>query len=147
MHRLVYVSHARESHLQDLPGILDWSRNHNPALGITGVLCLLDGTYMQCLEGEESDVMALFHRIRRDTRHRGATILDQRAIPQRGYPSWSMAILRWDERAKAIFRSFSPGTNLDLYASDPSTAAPLVRALTRSSDWTWSTGPSQSTCP
>ena len=79
--------------------------------------------------------MHLFDSIRRDTRHRHATILDQRAIPQRAYPSWSMAVLEWDERTKAIFRSFSPGTHLDLFAGDPSTAAPLVRAMTRSADW------------
>lgn len=135
MYRLIYASHARDDHQQDLPGILDWSRTHNPGLGITGVLCLLDGTYMQCLEGEEADVMALFDSIRQDTRHHGATILDRRAIPRRAYPSWSMAVLEWDARTRSIFRSFSPGAHLDLYASDPSTAAPLVRALTRSSDW------------
>jgi hypothetical protein len=135
MHRLIYVSHARESCLQDIAGILEWSRTHNPALGITGVLCLLDGTYMQHLEGEEASVMHLFDSIRRDTRHRHATILDQRSIPQRAYPSWAMAVLEWDERTKAIFRSFSPGTHLDLFAGDPSTAAPLVRAMTRSADW------------
>ena len=90
---------------------------------------------MQCLEGEEADVTALFDSIRQATRHHGATVLDRRAIPRRAYPSWSMAVLEWDARTRSIFRSFSPGTHLDLYASDPSTAAPLVRALTRSSDW------------
>lgn len=135
MYRLIYASHARESHQQDLTGILDWSRTHNPGLGITGVLCLLDGTYMQYLEGEEADVKALFASIRQDTRHHGATVLDQRGIPRRAYPSWSMATLEWDTRTKAIFRSFSPGKVLDLYAGDPSTAAPLVRALTRATDW------------
>lgn len=135
MYRLIYASHARDSHQQDLAGILDWSRTHNPGLGITGVLCLLDGTYMQYLEGEEAGVMALFASIRQDTRHHGATVLDQREIPRRAYPAWSMATLEWDTRTKAIFRSFSPGKDLDLYAGDPSTAAPLVRALTRATDW------------
>jgi len=135
MHRLIYASHARESHEQDIEDILEWSRTHNPGLGITGVLCLLDGTYMQYLEGEEEDVKALFASIRQDTRHHGATVLDERAISHRAYPDWSMATLGWDARTKAIFRSFSPGRHLDLYAGDPSTAAPLVRALTRATDW------------
>ena len=133
--RLIYASRARPNAVQDLDGILDWSRSYNPRVGITGVLCLLDDTYMQYLEGEEADVATLFASIRQDTRHRDPTILDRRAIAQRAYPTWSMAALEWDDRTRAIFRSFSPGTHLDLYASDPTTAAPLVRALTRSVDW------------
>jgi hypothetical protein len=135
LNRLIYASHARASCLDDVPGILDWSRTYNPGLGITGVLCLLDQTYMQHLEGEEAAVKALFESIRRDRRHHGAVVLDQRPIARRAYPDWSMAIMEWDARTKAIFRSFSPGQSLDLYASDPTTAAPLVHALTRAADW------------
>lgn len=137
MYRLIYASHARSSCMDDVPGILEWSYAHNPGLGITGVLCLLDQTYMQYLEGEEGTVLELFKSIRKDTRHEGATILDQKAITHRAYPDWSMALMQWDARTKAIFRSFSPGQNLDLYASDPTTAAPLVRALTRDKSWTF----------
>lgn len=135
VYRLIYASRACVSTEEDLPGILEWSRAHNPGLGITGVLCLLDATYMQYLEGEERAVRALFARIARDARHRNATVLDQRPMARRAYPDWSMALMRWDDRTKAIFRSFSPGKHLDLYASDPATAAPLVRALTRDADW------------
>jgi hypothetical protein len=132
MYRLIYASHARATCLDDIPDILEWSYAHNPGLGITGVL-----TYMQYLEGEEATVLELFESIRKDTRHRRATILDQRLIARRAYPAWSMALMQWDERTKAIFRSFSPGQHLDLYASDPTTAAPLVRALTRDESWTF----------
>jgi hypothetical protein len=92
---------------------------------------------MQYLEGEEGTVLELFKSIRKDTRHQGPTILDQKTIMHRAYPDWSMALMQWDARTKAIFRSFSPGKNLDLYASDPTTAAPLVRALTRDKGWTF----------
>lgn len=135
MYRLIYASHARASCIDDVPGILEWSNTYNPSWGITGVLCLLDQTYMQYLEGEEEAVRTLFQSIRKDTRHQDPTILDQRKILQRAYPNWRMALMQWDARTKAIFRSFSPGQNLDLYASDPATAAPLVRALTRNADW------------
>ncbi|RYZ81428.1 MAG: hypothetical protein EOP06_23495, partial [Proteobacteria bacterium] len=67
-------------------------------------------------------VLELFESIRKDARHQGATPLDQRTIARRSYPNWSMALMQWDERTRAIFRSFSPGKNLDLYASDPTTA-------------------------
>jgi hypothetical protein len=133
--RLIYASHACSAEPDDLPAILDFSRAHNLGLGITGALCLLDQTYMEYLEGEEADVEALYEKIRHDRRHRNPTVLDRRRIAQRAFPQWSLALMEWDDRTKAIFRSFSPGQNLDLYASDPSTAAPLVRALTKPEDW------------
>lgn len=137
MYRLIYASHAPASCLDDIPGILAGSKIRNARSGITGALCLLDDTYMQYLEGEERVVRGLLASIRRDTRHRDATVLDERAIPRRAYPDWSMALMQWDDRTKAIFRSFSPGRHLDLYASDPVTAAPLIRAFTRGDDWTF----------
>jgi len=133
--RLVYASRAPDRADLDIPLIIDWSRKANVELDITGVLCLLDGVYMQYLEGEEDTVNSLFDRIRVDSRHHDVTPLDRRPVPRRAFPDWSMALLEWTDNAKAIFRSFSPGTHLDLYASDPSTAAPLVRALIRAPDW------------
>ncbi len=140
VYRLIYASRACVSTEEDLPGILEWSRAHNPGLGITGVLCLLDGTYIEHLEGEEATIRALFEHIRREevmqyVYRRDVTVLDQRTVARRAYPDWSLALRVWDDRTKAIFRSFSPGQNLNLYASDPSTSAPLVKALTRSEDW------------
>lgn len=136
--RLIYASRAKASAITDLPEILEWSRAHNPDMGITGTLCLLDGTYIEHLEGEEFVVKKLFDSIRYDPRHAQATILDQRFISRRAYPEWSLALKVWNDRSKAIFRSFSPGKNLDVYTSDPETAAPLVRALTRPENWDFS---------
>jgi hypothetical protein len=133
--RLIYASQATSPGREDLSAILDFSRAHNPGVGITGALCLLDQTYMEYLEGDEAAVDALYETIRHDRRHRNPTVLDRRPITQRAFPQWSLALMEWDDRTKAIFRSFSPGQNLDLYASDPSTAAPLVRALTKPEDW------------
>ena len=135
LYRLIYASRSCAFADHDLSEILEWSRAHNPEMGVTGVLCLLDGTYIEHLEGEESTVKSLFENIKHDHRHRDVTILDQRVIVRRAYPDWSLALRIWDERTKAIFRSFSPGQNLDLYKSDPSTSAPLVKALTRTENW------------
>src|ERR1700712_108942 len=69
--RLVYASRAVGSFHDDVPGILQWSRDFNPSLEVTGMLCCLDGVYMQYLEGEESVLEDLFASIRKDTRHSG----------------------------------------------------------------------------
>ncbi|RYG58288.1 MAG: BLUF domain-containing protein [Alphaproteobacteria bacterium] len=133
--RLIYVSRCRARAENDLAQILDWSRRVNPDLGVTGVLLYLDEAYMQYLEGEEYTVDRLFESIRRDTRHRGVTPLERREIPKRAFPEWTMATLEWSDNTRNIFRSFAPGRKLDLYAADPSTGAPLIRALVRAPGW------------
>ena len=135
LERLVYASHASASDSQDVAAILDWSRRVNPGLGVTGVLCLLDGVYMQCLEGEHDVLDLLFASIRIDRRHRDVTPLDRREVPRRMFADWSMALLEWNDNTRDIFRSFSPGRKLDLYANDPGTAAPMLRALVRAPGW------------
>lgn len=133
--RIVYASHARDDTGKDIPGILAWSRRFNSDQNITGVLCFLDGVYMQYLEGDAATLDTLFTSIRSDARHFDVTALERREVPKRAFSNWSMALLEWDDNTQNIFRSFSPGENLSLYASDPSTAAPLVRALIRGPDW------------
>lgn len=140
LQRLVYASHASAPALEDVAAILDWSRRVNPELGVTGVLCLLDGVYMQCLEGEQDVLDLLFASIRVDRRHRDVTPLERRAVARRMFAEWSMALLEWNDSTRDIFRSFSPGRHLDLYASDPSTAAPLLRALVRAPGWKLAVG-------
>lgn len=51
------------------------------------------------------------------------------------FSDWSMAMLEWTESTKQILRSFSPGIELDLYKTDPATAAPLFRAWATADDW------------
>lgn len=133
--RQIYVSRSKDRSELDLSEILDWSRNFNLDFGITGVLLYLDEVYMQYLEGEENAVDALFKSIRADSRHQDVMPLDRRTIKERAFPEWAMALLEWTPETKAIFRSFSPGTTLDLYASDPETAAPMIRALSRAPGW------------
>jgi hypothetical protein len=133
--RIVYASHARAHAEDDIPGILAWSRRVNPELGVTGALCFLDGVYMQYLEGEQDALEPLFASIQADARHCDVTVLERREVTHRSSSDWAMGLLAWDDNTRNIFRSFSPGRNLSLYASDPSTSAPLVRALIRGAGW------------
>jgi len=135
LHRLIYISRAVASSDAELQTIVTWCLEENPRLQITGALCFLDGVYIQYIEGEEDGLDSLFSRIRVDVRHTSVTLLERRAIPNRAFPHWAMKLLEWDDYSKAVFRSFSPGASLDLYAADPTTAAPLVRALFRGPDW------------
>jgi hypothetical protein len=131
--RLIYTSRANVP--IQIDQILKESRSWNASVAITGGLALMDDVFIQYLEGSERDVNAIFDKIKGDRRHRDVKVLERRTVPRRMFPNWSMGMLRWCDETKAIFRSFSPGCVLDLYETDPSTAAPLFRAWAASDSW------------
>src|SRR5690606_19121596 len=49
--RLLYVSRAADNSAKAIEGILEESRQHNTANGITGVLCYGAGIFLQAIEG------------------------------------------------------------------------------------------------
>ena len=62
--RLMYASRATSTPADaDLAAILRISREHNPAEGITGLLCFTDGVYVQVLEGGRDAVNARYKHI------------------------------------------------------------------------------------
>jgi hypothetical protein len=132
-YRLIYTSRARMP--VDTKALLAQAQINNALRGITGGLALLDGVFIQYLEGSEAAVTDVFERIRRDPRHQDVKVLEQRAVKGRMFGDWSMAALHWTERTTQIFRSFSPGLDLDLHETDPMTAAPLFRAWAATEDW------------
>ena len=133
MLRLIYTSHVQPP--VDTASLLEQARRDNHAKGITGGLAVLDGVFLQYLEGEAEDVDALFTKIGRDGRHRDVKVLERRVVDRRMFADWSMATLEWTEETRNIFCSFSPGTALDLYQTDPTTAAPMFRAWAATSAW------------
>ena len=135
--RLIYASRATPP--VDTDSLLVQARRNNPARGITGGLVLLEGVFLQYLEGREDDVEHMFERIMHDPRHCEVKVLERREIPRRMFTDWSMAMLEWTDETRMIFQSFSPGVALKLYDTDPSTAAPLFRAWAATSCWKFGT--------
>ena len=89
--RLLYASRAAEAVTQDIiESILASSRQHNPALGITGVLCHGGDVYMQVLEGGRDAVNALYNKIVRDSRHRDIALLHYEEVAERKFAGWTM---------------------------------------------------------
>ena len=79
--RLLYASRAAEAVTHEIiEAILQSSRKHNPALGITGVLCHAGDVYMQVLEGGREAVNTLYNTIVRDERHRDIALLHYQAL-------------------------------------------------------------------
>lgn len=133
--RLIYTSKARRFSSTDIAGILAVSRSWNATVGITGALCLLDGVYMQYLEGEQADVEDLYGKIKVDERHHDPVVLERGEADVRVFPDWTMALLVWDERIKAIVRRHGVGPSESLYDIAPAEAVPFFLSLARTPNW------------
>lgn len=124
--RVIYTSHMAP--LVDMQALVAQAQKNNRRSGITGALTTLQSNFFQYLEGDAAAVDQLFLAIQNDARHFQVKLLERREIPRRLFADWTMAHMVWNEDMRAVFHSFSPGAPLDLYETDPSTAAPLFRA-------------------
>ena len=74
------------------------ARDYNEQHGITGTLCYGNGHFLQCIEGEKSNVLALQKRIFADSRHKNVQVLLLQVLDQRSFADWRMRLLfleRW----------------------------------------------------
>lgn len=91
---LAYFSTATSSVGQaDLGAILEVSRRNNAAVGVTGVLCHIDGSFLQFLEGEERVMRETFARISRDRRHIDLIKVHEATIAARAFGPWTMGLV------------------------------------------------------
>ncbi|MBI1360072.1 MAG: blue light sensor protein [Alphaproteobacteria bacterium] len=73
-----------------LDEILEQSRRKNPALGITGLLCVSGDVFIQVIEGGRDEVCDLFNSIVRDERHTHVRLLSYEEISERRFGAWTM---------------------------------------------------------
>lgn len=89
--RLLYASRAAKPLSNEVvESILAQSRIHNPAQGITGILCYSGDVFMQVLEGGRDAVCELYNTIVRDPRHQQVRLLAFEEIAERRFASWTM---------------------------------------------------------
>lgn len=102
MIRVTYMSQAAEPLTADaLLALLSQCHRNNAARGLTGLLLFGNGTFLQCLEGEQAVVEALLEKIARDPRHTAMKILRREPITRRQYVDWSMGFERVTEQTLA----------------------------------------------
>jgi len=124
--RLVYCSRAVPGlDQEELHAILKKSRAHNARLGVTGVLCLADGFFVQVMEGGRAAVNQLYNRIVADSRHSDITLLGYDEVRERRYAGWAMGQANMARLNPALLLKYSERAVLDPYALD----APAVIAL------------------
>ena len=70
------------------------ARELNALDGITGLLVFNGTHFLQIIEGAHQAINDLVERLRRDPRHSGFEVRDERSIAARSFPDWSMELVR-----------------------------------------------------
>ena len=92
---LTYTSLARlDLDASDLEAIHRSARELNALDGITGLLIFNGTHFLQIVEGSPRAIDDLVERLRRDRRHSGFEVRDERTVEQRSFPDWSMELVR-----------------------------------------------------
>ena len=92
---LTYTSYAAldfdAGQLEDIHRV---ARDLNALDGISGLLVFNGTRFLQVIEGSEAAVNDLVERLRRDPRHTGFEVRDERSIERRSFPDWSMELVQ-----------------------------------------------------
>ena len=128
--RLLYVSRSVNPETPDeTESILNASREHNIANGITGVLCFGGGIYLQAIEGGRNQVNALYTHIVKDPRHKDVVVLDYQEITERRFGGWTMGHVRLDKLNPSIVLKYSETAELDPYGVSGQVSFSLLEEL------------------
>lgn len=116
--RIVYVSRAREGISgRDAYDIIRVAHNRNSRLGLTGALLLLDGFFIQILEGERHHVASRFAVIAADPRHHQIDLRQSTPIERLSFPGDWMALRRGEDVPESVRRrhDYRPGLPADTF--------------------------------
>ncbi|HVZ42452.1 MAG TPA: BLUF domain-containing protein [Ramlibacter sp.] len=113
--RLLYCSRAVDASPEAIESILSKAREHNPATGITGILCYGGGIFLQAIEGGRMQVSELFGHIVKDARHKDVALLKYQEISERRFGGWSMGQVNMSKINHSILLKYSEKPELDPY--------------------------------
>lgn len=102
MKQLVYISKATEPFTSEsLKALTDLASTNNKKLNITGCMLYASGYFLQLLEGNSKSVDTLYHKIEKDSRHKGSKILIENELEtdKRLYDKWFMTSFNIDTQA------------------------------------------------
>ncbi len=112
-----------------LDGILQQSRKNNPALGITGLLCVSDNLFIQVIEGGRDEVCDLFNAIVRDDRHQHVRLLIYEEIAERQFGNWTMGQVSISKLNPAMLLRYFKRAELDPFEGSGKATLALLTDL------------------
>ncbi|MEO8281208.1 MAG: BLUF domain-containing protein [Ideonella sp.] len=131
--RLMYASRATDQLAHDeLVAILKKSKANNPRQGVTGVLCLSGGVFLQVLEGGRTQVSSLYNRIAADPRHHDVCLLSFEEIGERRFEGWAMGQVNLQRLNPAQLIKYSETAVLDPFSLPGAASMALFNELVAS---------------
>jgi len=132
IYRILYCSlntlhGSTEQQSVEVEKILASSRRNNARNEITGALLFNSGHWAQVLEGPPAAVEQTFEKIQQDMRHSEISVLECGLVPNRDFPSWSMAHAVSNQVAEPAFEFL----NLPNALHNPTSAGAEIGALLR----------------
>jgi len=128
--RLLYASRLADTESSTATeSILAQSRNHNPASGITGILCYGGGIFLQALEGGRQQVSALYGHIQKDVRHKDVVLLHYEEIMERRFGGWTMGQVNVAKLNTSILLKYSEKPEFNPYSVSGNVSLALLEEL------------------
>lgn len=101
VYQLTYQSKSiTDLNLEILNTILEESIARNSTLKITGCLIYFNGHFIQILEGEKQDVIAVYEKIITDKRHHQIELLWENDSQKRYFENWNMGFFSPKKKVK-----------------------------------------------
>lgn len=119
----------------DIKDIIQTSKRNNQAKGITGMLCLTNGIFLQQLEGDRHAINVLYRRIQHDARHQDSEVLDFSEIQCRRFGSWSMGLMTAVAENEQLFLKYSSQASFDPYTMSTSTLRAFFDEMVKNIRW------------
>lgn len=119
----------------DVKDILRSSQRNNALVGVTGALCLSNGIFLQCLEGDREVVNRLYHHILKDPRHTDPAVLDFAEITSRRFVSWSMGLVSTTQDNRNLFLKYSSSRDFNPYAMPAATLRAFFSEVLDNTRW------------
>lgn len=126
MRRLIYISRTDNITFQNNKDILTSSFKFNQENRISGALVYGLGFFIQCLEGDEKTVNALYKKISQDTRHYDVTLICEMNIDDRHFPAWHMSLMNI-----SAYTSVTDKTDFNPYAMDSKEILALIDKVSK----------------
>jgi hypothetical protein len=127
--RLLYASRAIDPASAEIEQILAQSRQGNPGLGITGILCYGGGIFLQAIEGGRNAVSELYGHIQRDPRHKDVILLHYEEISERRFSGWTMGQVNMSKINASILLKYAEKPELDPYNVSGKVSLALLEEL------------------
>ena len=109
--------------------IVESSRKANEAAGLTGVLLLSSGGFIQALEGPVDVIETKFERICCDLRHRRVRLLQLAAVEERLFDGWSMSRVTATAELARLCPTLDAAESTRLDATRADAALQIMRSL------------------